>query len=83
LPILVQQGIHKAKTNQERKFGPIDTSYAMEMVEQGITKYYVPMANAHVTLMIAADNSGSTTICKKELKHAPAKRNKDLIAKKN
>jgi len=83
LPLLVRQGIAQVKSNQERKFGSIDTSYAIEMIEQGTTKYYVPMANAHVSLMISADNSGNTTISKKELKHAPDKPAKNLIAKKN
>lgn len=83
LPILVRQGILRIKNSQERKFGSINTSYAIEMIEQNTTKYYVPMENASISLIIAADNSGSTTICKKELKQAHAKPGRDLIAKKN
>lgn len=83
LPLKVREGILDLKSNKERKFGEISTSYAVEMIEQGITKYYVPMENSNISMLVAADTEGYTTIHKKELKHTPNKPAKDLIAKKN
>jgi hypothetical protein len=83
LPLSVQQGILNARINQERKFGPMNTSYAMEMIEDGTTKYYLPMANVKVSLILTVDNSGNTIVTRKEAKQPTVKPDKDLLAKKN
>jgi len=82
LPLQVQKSLDLIKEGQERKFGTIETSYAMEIVADGNTKYYVPMANASISLMVEADNSGGATI-RKSTKHAAGKPSKNLIAKKD
>lgn len=83
LPIQVKQGISRVKNSQESKFGSIETSYAVELIEQGITKYYIPMANSNVSFMVGVDNGGNTTIYDKQRKGTPARPEKDLIARRN
>jgi len=41
------------------------------------------MANSNVFLILGVDNGGNTTIDDKERKGAPARPDKDLIAKRN
>ncbi len=81
LPLSVQQGIQDVRINQEKKFGPMNTSYAMEMIEGGNTKYYLPMANQKVSLVITVDNSGNTIVTRKEVKQPTVRPDKELLAK--
>jgi len=81
LPLTVQQGIQDAKVNQERKFGSMNTSYAMEMIEDGTTKYYLPMANEKVSFILTADNTGNIIVTRKEPKKPTIKPDKELLAK--
>lgn len=83
LPLEVQQNILEVRANQEKKFGVMHTSYAIEMIEQGTTKYYLPMENNRISLLITSDNSGSTIVAKKQLKRLSAEAKADLLAKKN
>jgi hypothetical protein len=83
LPLTVQQGIQDAKVNQERKFGSMNTSYAMEMIEEGTTRYFLPMANENVSLILTIETSGNTIVTRKEVKQPSIKPAKDLLAKKN
>jgi len=81
LPLSVQQGIQGIRINQERKFGPMNTSYAMEMIEGGATRYYLPMANQKVSLIVTVDNSGNTIVTRKEAKQPTVRPDKELLAK--
>lgn len=83
LPLQIQRGISKARDSQERKFGPIDTSYAIEMIGEGTTRYYVPMANNNVKLLVTVDNAGNASVSKKQIMDTPAAPAKDLVAKKD
>jgi hypothetical protein len=80
LPLKVQLGIYSVRRRVERNYGPIATSFAIELMEYGITRYYVPMQNNGAAFMICSDNEGRTTIAKKQLKIGPASMTESLIA---
>jgi len=81
LPLNVQQGILKARAVQEKKFGALQASYAIEMIKEGATRYYLPMENGRVSLVLSADNSGDVVIAKKHMKPGPSSGNANLLAK--
>lgn len=83
LPLNVQQAILDIKAGQEKKFGPIQSSYAIEMIKEGVTMYYLPMENNSISLVLSVDNSGNATVAKKHLKPASPPQNAELLAKKN
>jgi len=81
LPLKVQLGIHKAIANLEKKFGALQASYAIEIIKEGATRYYLAMENGRVSLVLSADNSGDVVITKKHMKPGPPSRNAELFAK--
>lgn len=83
LPIQVQHGVIQAKTKQQRKFGSIEFAYGLEMIENGTTKYFVPMENEKIALILSSDIVGNTSIVRKIIKNPTDPSAKDLVAKNN
>ncbi|HTE32587.1 MAG TPA: hypothetical protein VK666_19540 [Chryseolinea sp.] len=83
LPLQVQIGVAQVRRSIEKKHGPIAASFALELMDQGSTRYYIPMQSNGMSVMICSDNDGTVSIAQKNQSISPALLSKDLIARTN
>ncbi|HEY0652591.1 MAG TPA: hypothetical protein VGD65_05655 [Chryseosolibacter sp.] len=83
LPVIVQSGMLKQKASSERKYGAVTLGGIYEMLTDGVTEYYVPLANNTIQLMIAVRTDGSVVIKSRKKGLHDARSTKDVIARKN
>jgi hypothetical protein len=83
LPVIVQHGMLSQKARTENKYGALTTGAIYEMVTDGVTEYYVPLANTKIQLMIAVRTDGSVVIKSRRKPSESVKSPKEVIARKN
>jgi hypothetical protein len=80
LPVVVQNGLSRAKARAERKLGTLQMGSVYEMVSNDITEYFVPFQNSRIYLLIAIQTDGTTVIKKKRNLTTEVNVPKDVLA---
>lgn len=81
LPLQVQEGVLRERRKHQRKFGTLESGYALEMIDHDMTRYFIPMENEKVALIVALNPIGTTSITRKTLKSTMSKPARELIVK--
>jgi hypothetical protein len=68
LPLLVQQNIQPVLQRYEKKLGAFQQGCIYEMVQSGLTDYYIPFENDNYTLALRSTSDGSVTVVSKKVK---------------
>lgn len=69
LPLVVQENVKPIVKNFEKKFGTLQHGCIYEMVNSGLTEYYIPFENDNHTLALLATGMGTVTVVAKKLKN--------------
>jgi hypothetical protein len=83
LPIKVKESLKNAKDKYQEKFGTLTYSLVYEMTTDKGTEYYIPMANAQVSLLVSLDDAGSSSLRKKAKSNLTVTQDASVIAKGN
>ncbi|MEO5978923.1 MAG: hypothetical protein ABIS36_05730 [Chryseolinea sp.] len=80
VPLQVQLGIADSRRSVEQKYGSFVTSFIIELVQYGETRYYVPIESGSASMILCADNEGKVMISTKNLKGVVGRGTGELLA---
>ena len=83
LPIKVKNALENVQDKYEQKYGTFARGTVFEMTTDNGTEYFIPLENVRMSVLVSINDSGISTVERKEKHSSPIATNGSAIAKKN